>query len=278
MEPPKKSAAGFDPGGVNFLPSVAVVAAQESRNIDPLAEPWAPDGVAFCWQPKAARRKIRNALDAEHAVSSGLLVYDSLTEIASDKRSRRFQTTQGFIAMMCGLSPRTVQQRIKDLVSIRLILCDVPNLKAPATYTLLAVESSHDKQPLPSVMQPIPNDAKQLPHDKQPLPSVRQRSKNAPLPTSKECIEERPKRANGQRPIVFYNGRLTPAQMEIANRFEIALGIQWDAGNGRKWIKRCRTDIAKSTRVLSAVEEAAKRNEITTTPAQAAEHFWTTFK
>lgn len=145
----------------------------------PGKEPW-------CWQPKAALKRIRDSLDAENAVASGLLVYVALTEIASDKHSNTFQTTHSFIAMRSGLSQRTVQQRIKGLTDIGVLGCVVPSLRTPATYTLLPTESKVEQHPLPRVTQPLHND-------EQPLPCVTQRSKNAPLPTSKECIQEYPK-------------------------------------------------------------------------------------
>jgi len=127
---------------------------------------WKPAGVAFCWQPKAALRRIREALDAENAVASGLLVYLALTEIASDKQSPTFQTTHGYIAGRIGLSQRTVQQRIHDLKEIGVLKYTVEaGVRGPATYTLIQPSSETQvEQPLPHVKQRMPCDEQPLPH------------------------------------------------------------------------------------------------------------------
>jgi hypothetical protein len=111
----------------------------------------------FCWQHKAALRKIREAFDAEKSVASALGVYHALTEIASDKESESFETTHGWIAHKSGLSPRTVQDRLAGLSQIGLVEISTPALKSPSTYRLLSVP--------------------------QPLPNARQRAKNESLPT-----------------------------------------------------------------------------------------------
>lgn len=125
----------------------------------------------FCWQPKAALRKIRESFDAEKTVASAIGTYGALTEIASDMQTEIFTTTHGWIAQKSGLSPRTVQARLAGLVEIGLVEISTPILKAPSTYKLL------------SVPQPLPND-------KQPLPSVRQRTKKASLPSLEESPEK----------------------------------------------------------------------------------------
>ncbi len=152
---------------------------------------WKPGREPWCWQPKFARRLIRQALDATNTVSSGLLVYDDLTEIASDKQSPTFQTTHGYIAGRTGLSQRTVQQRIHDLTEIRVIKYEVAALRGPATYTLLS------EQPLPDVKQSSLNA-------EQPLPDVKQRAKNAPLPSLEESPEESEKNQGKKPPQISY--------------------------------------------------------------------------
>jgi hypothetical protein len=125
----------------------------------------------FCWQSKAALRLIRESLDKERTVASGIAVYVALTEIASDQQSETFITTEAWVAMKAGVSVKTASDRIKDLVVIGLVKVSTAKLKAPSTFTLL------------SVRKPLPND-------KQPLLNVRQRTKNTPLPTSEESNEE----------------------------------------------------------------------------------------
>jgi uncharacterized protein YdaU (DUF1376 family) len=94
-----------------------------------------------------------------------------------------------------------------------------------------------------------------------------------PTPTPSPLIEDK---TNGLRPIAF-NGRLSPMQAEVAERFIKALGKQWDNGNGCKWMKRCRDYRIKSERVVAEVENAIKEQRISTTPAQYAEQIWKEF-
>ena len=104
-------------------------------------------------------------------------------------------------------------------------------------------------------------------NQKQSLPS--------PSPSPSPSIEDK---TNGLRPVAFYNGRLSPNQAQIAERFEKALGNQWDDGNGRKWKKRSRIYQAKAERVVAELESAAKESRIKTSPAQYAEQIWKEFK
>jgi DNA-binding Lrp family transcriptional regulator len=234
---------------------------------------WKPGKTSWCWQPKAALHHIREALDAESAVSSGLLVYVILTEIASDKRSHTFQTTHSFIAMRSGLSQRTVQRRIKALTEIGVLKCDVPSLRAPATYTLLLIEPKDEQQPL---------------HNATPqLRSVVPPSKNAPWRTSEECIQEVPK--NGHKTCSTKEPRkFSPIQKELADMVEGILGNGWENDAG-KWLNRITGGVGdagntvspepgKVRRVFEEVADAQKNNRITTTPAQYAEQMWKEFK
>lgn len=134
----------------------------QSRNIK--------DG-PFCWQNKAARRKIREAFDRNNTVTTALAVYDALTEIASDEQAETFTTTQAWISQRSGVSPRTVGDRLRELAEIGLLAITTPKLRAPSEFTLLTVP------------QPVPND-------KQALPNVRQRAKKRPLPAYKESPEQ----------------------------------------------------------------------------------------
>jgi hypothetical protein len=111
---------------------------------------------AFCWQEKAVLRQIREAFDLTHNVSSALATYVALTEIASDKQSDSFTTTEAWIARQSGLSVRTVSDRIKVFVEMGILGVVVPKLLGPATYSLSPVRQPlpNDKQPLPNVRQP----------------------------------------------------------------------------------------------------------------------------
>ena len=81
---------------------------------------------------------------------------------------------------------------------------------------------------------------------------------------------------NGLRPKAVYRGKLKPGQLEVAARFEKALGEQWEK-DLLKWCKRCRLEPKKSERVVAEVENAAKESRIKTTPAQYAEDTWEKF-
>jgi hypothetical protein len=108
----------------------------------------------FCWQHKAALRKIRKAFDAEKTVASALAVYLALTEIASDSEAEFFQTTHAWISQKSGVSPRTVQDRLNGLAEISVVKIITPALKSPSTYRLLPVT-----QPLPNARQRTKSEA-----------------------------------------------------------------------------------------------------------------------
>jgi predicted DsbA family dithiol-disulfide isomerase len=89
--------------------------------------------VAWCWAGKAELRKIRQEC-ANYA--SALAVYHALSEIASDKESDEFQTTQEWLAQLSGFKARTIRRRLKDLQEIGVVQIQTPKLKAPSTYRL----------------------------------------------------------------------------------------------------------------------------------------------
>lgn len=91
----------------------------------------------WCWQSKAALRRIQECLDGENTVSSGLAVYVALTQIASDEQSSEFRTTHAHISKLSGVKDRTVRKRLDALVDIGLIQIETPELRAPCTYRLL---------------------------------------------------------------------------------------------------------------------------------------------
>jgi len=151
----------------------------------------------FCWQHKAALKKIRESFDAEKAVASAIGTYAALTEIASDEQMEVFTTTHAWIAQKSGLSPRTVQDRLAGLAEIGLVEISTPIMKAPSTYRLL---------PVP---QPLQND-------KQPLQSVQQRTKKAPLLSLEESSEESLKNGKDRK-----EGLAAQASFEIPSEEEL---------------------------------------------------------
>jgi hypothetical protein len=93
--------------------------------------------VAFCWQDKAALRRIREAFDHEHSVCTALAVYLALSEIASDAGSEEFKTTHAWIQRFSGVSVSTIKKRLSALAEIGLIEVRTPELRAASTYRLL---------------------------------------------------------------------------------------------------------------------------------------------
>jgi len=121
----------------------------------------------FCWQSKAALRRLRDAFDATNDVSTALAVYIALTEIASNEGVETFTAAHAWIARLSGVGVSTVKKHVKTLAEVGLIAAEVPKLRAPARFTLL------------SVGQPLPNDS-------QPMASVSQRSDFGSLATDEE--------------------------------------------------------------------------------------------
>lgn len=95
----------------------------------------------WCWQSKAARRRIREAFDSTHNVATALSVYDALTEIASDGADETFTTTHAWIQRISGVSVRTIQNHLNVFAELGLLTISTPRLRAPSTYTLLSFGS-----------------------------------------------------------------------------------------------------------------------------------------
>lgn len=117
----------------------------------------------FCWQSKAALRKIREAFDSEKAVNSAIGVYVALTEIASDMQTPVFQTTHAYIGQKSGLSSRTVESRLPGLVEIGLVKITTPSLRAPSTYQLLREGDPKLSRNEPKLSRCVPKRAKKAP-------------------------------------------------------------------------------------------------------------------
>jgi hypothetical protein len=133
-----------------------------------------PKDGPWCWQSKAARRRIREAFDATNNVASALSVYDALCEIASDDQSEVFTTTHAWIQRISGVGISTIKKHLAVLSEVGLVTISTPRLRAPSTFVLLPFGNG-----CPTVSQPPPNAS-------QPLPNVSQCSKFEPLATSEE--------------------------------------------------------------------------------------------
>jgi DNA-binding transcriptional regulator YhcF (GntR family) len=95
---------------------------------------------AFCWQEKHVLRMIREMFEATGNVGSALLVYQALTEIASDMQSDIFLTTFTHIAQRAGISTRTVNRVIPTFEKLGIISVQrnkINGVKAPSTYTVI---------------------------------------------------------------------------------------------------------------------------------------------
>lgn len=96
---------------------------------------------------------------------------------------------------------------------------------------------------------------------------------NAPLTVP---IPVPKRKLNGAGAPKVFNGRLNPKQLEVAVRFEKALGPQW-ANDSLKWYGAIKRDVGLSERVVAEVESAAKEGRIKTSPAQFAEYTFQDF-
>lgn len=117
---------------------------KQLQSSTPKSRPLSPgeDG-PWMWQCKMGVRLIRASLDGINAVSSGLLVYFALTELASNQQAATFVTTRLKIGELTGLSVRTVQLRLNDLKELGLLISSTPQLKRASTYTILSVMGNH---------------------------------------------------------------------------------------------------------------------------------------
>lgn len=140
---------------------------------------------SWAWADKAALRRIREAFDASKNVASALGVYYALVEIASDKGTEQFNTTHAWLATISGFSPRTVQERVRELAEIGLIEVHTPSLRAPSTYRLLAV-----RQPLRSARQPLRIATQRL--IRAPLPRSEETERTIEAPTEENVAAATP--------------------------------------------------------------------------------------
>src|SRR5688572_7960564 len=109
----------------------------------------------FCWQSKAARRRIREAFDATNNVATALGVYDALCEIASDAQAETFTTTHAWIQRISGVGVSTIKNHLGVFSELELLRICTPALRAPSTYILISVSQrlTNDSQPPANVSQ-----------------------------------------------------------------------------------------------------------------------------
>jgi hypothetical protein len=100
----------------------------------------------YCWQSKAALRRIREYLedrDQWSLVCSRLCVYQALCEMASNCGSESFAASQKALTGLCGISERSLRSALGDLQSADLITACHPKHggRGQKTYTLLSYAS-----------------------------------------------------------------------------------------------------------------------------------------
>jgi hypothetical protein len=191
----------------------------------------------FAWQSKAANRKIRDAFDASRNVSSALVIYMALTEIASDEASETFDKTVGYIAVKAGVSTRTVTTISPGLQDIRLVSIrenTIPGskLKGPNTYTLL----------------PIGNNCASIRNGrKQPaLPRIEEKEKNPKKNIVEEAAGKKPPSAATTTNLEDLLAELKQKRPELNIDYEVdrckrhyaKQGIQITETILRRWIQR----------------------------------------
>jgi hypothetical protein len=93
----------------------------------------------YLWIHKPALDAIRNRLDSTNSVTSAIAVYTVLCELASDKTSSTFETTQAWIAAKSGVCTRTLRNVLPVFVELGLLDVETADLKAPSTYSLLSI-------------------------------------------------------------------------------------------------------------------------------------------
>jgi hypothetical protein len=96
--------------------------------------PWA-------WFNKSALEKIRTRFEDP---TSTISVYLALCEISSDEKSNNFRVSMAKIGNKCGLSSRTVIERLKDIEFLGLVEIHRSktneNFRMPSAYILLRCE------------------------------------------------------------------------------------------------------------------------------------------
>ena len=99
---------------------------------------------AWCWQEKAALRKITEVFSESGSAASARSVYVALTEIASDNQAEHFQEKVALIAHKAGVSVRTAGGLLQSLEQIGLVKITRQKLSgtkldAPSIYRVLSL-------------------------------------------------------------------------------------------------------------------------------------------
>ena len=96
----------------------------------------------YCWQSKAALRKIREHFDGDSLLPYALNVYCALSENASDRGEEEFTTLQGHLAQLAGnISTRTIRRVLPILREIGVLDYTTPRLRGPIAFRLLSVQA-----------------------------------------------------------------------------------------------------------------------------------------
>jgi hypothetical protein len=114
-----------------------------------MTTPWHPNGTAFFWVPKSAFEKIENSLELAPAASAKL-VFMALCVLANREGSATFTKPLNYLATLASVSRRTAWSRLGDLERLKLVTVERGKLRQAHRYTV--------QQPLPNVVQPLPND------------------------------------------------------------------------------------------------------------------------
>lgn len=76
--------------------------------------------------------------------------------------------------------------------------------------------------------------------------------------------------------VVKKGGKFTLEQLDLTERFHVALNGQWE-NDRQKWMGRIAREEGRVDRVLREVESAIKEGRVKTSPAQYAEETWKEF-
>lgn len=123
----------------------------------------AKDG-PWAWFNKGAVNRIREVMGENNApsVSSVLVTYFALVELASDLQADRFEARRGLIASKAGIKERTLDAAIVALEKINLIAVERRRIDVttnlPSLYTLLAPPSANVAPPPSAINAPLGQD------------------------------------------------------------------------------------------------------------------------
>jgi len=123
----------------------------------------AEDG-PWAWFNKGAVNRIREVMGENNApaVSSVLVTYFALVELASDLQADRFEARRGLIASKAGIKERTLDAAMVALEKIGLVAVERRRIDVttnlPSLYTLLAPPSATIAPPPSAINAPLGQD------------------------------------------------------------------------------------------------------------------------